>query len=58
METPIAAEHGKLRIGHLHRILEDIGAQTDVVGMSFTKYMPWDALALKKLLSCLNRMLQ
>lgn len=27
-------------------------------GMSFTKYMPWDALALKKLLSCLNRMPQ
>lgn len=58
VETPIAAEHGKLRTGHLHRILEDIGAQTDVVGMSFTEYMPWDALALKKLLSCLNRMPQ
>lgn len=27
-------------------------------GMSFTEYMPWDALARKKLLSCLNRMPQ
>lgn len=51
VEEHIESEYGKTRIGDIGRILKDIAAQVDVVGMSFAEYMPWDALSLKKMLS-------
>lgn len=51
VEARIGAEHGKTRLEHIGRLLKDIAAQVDVVGMSFAEHMPWDALGLQKLLS-------
>ena len=50
---PIEAEHGKLRLAHVVRILQDVEAATQVVGLSIAEYMPWDALNLKKLFASL-----
>ncbi|MDR2452790.1 MAG: arginase family protein [Candidatus Accumulibacter sp.] len=52
----IESEHGKTRMHDIGRVLKDIAAQVDVVGMSFAEYMPWDALSLKKMLSELSFM--
>lgn len=46
----IESEHGKTTLHDIGRVLKDIAAQVDVVGMSFAEYMPWDALSLKKML--------
>jgi arginase len=56
VEEHIESEHGKTRIQDIGRVLKDIAAQVDVVGMSFAEYMPWDALSLKKMLSELSFM--
>ena len=47
----IESEWGKLRIRDLARVLKDIAAEVDVVGMSFAEYMPWEALSLKTMLA-------
>ncbi len=51
VEQHIKAEHGKTRIQDIARLLRDIAAHIDVVGISFAEYMPWDALNLKKMLA-------
>lgn len=51
VEEHIESEHGKTTIQNLGRILKAVAENVDVVGMSFAEYMPWDALALKKMLS-------
>jgi arginase len=51
VEEHIESEHGKARMQDIGRVLKDIAAQVDVVGMSFAEYMPWDALSLQKMLS-------
>ena len=51
VEEHIESEHGKTRIQHIGRVLKDIAAEVNVVGMSFAEHMPWDALSLKKMLS-------
>ena len=56
VEEPIEAERGKTRMRDIGRILNDIAAQTEVVGMSFAEYMPWDALSLRGMLSGLSFM--
>lgn len=50
-EEHIEAERGKAVIQDIGRLLKDIAAQADVVGMNFAEYMPWDALSLNKMLS-------
>lgn len=52
----IESEHGKLHIQNVYNILKLISEKTDVVGMSFSEYMPWDALKLKKMFDGLNFM--
>lgn len=46
----IEAERGKTTMQDVTRVLKDIAAQVDVVGMSFAEHMPWDALNLKNML--------
>lgn len=50
VEEHIESEWGKVRMRDVARVLQDIAAQTDVVGMSFAEHMPWDALSLKTML--------
>ena len=51
VEDHIESEHGKAKIQDIGRILKNISALAEVVGMSFAEHMPWDALSLKKMLS-------
>lgn len=51
VEEHIESEHGKTRVQDIGRVLKNIAAQAEVVGMSFAEYMPWDALSLRKMLS-------
>lgn len=46
----IASEWGKAALPDIARLLIDIAAQSEVVGMSFAEHMPWDALNLKTML--------
>ena len=50
VEEHIESEHGKTRLRDIGRLLKDIAAEADVVGMSFAEHMPWDALNLKTML--------
>jgi arginase len=47
----VETESGKTRMRDLARLLNDIAAQSTVVGASFAEHMPWDALNLKKMLA-------
>lgn len=51
VEEHIESEWGKAKIQDITRVLKDISAQVNVVGMSFAEHMPWDALNLKKMLA-------
>lgn len=42
---------GKLDLKQITRLLMDISANTNVVGLTFAEYMPWDALYLQKMMS-------
>lgn len=53
---PIEAEHGRLKIAEVARLLKDLDDACTVVGMSFAEYMPWDAWNLKKALEPLSFM--
>lgn len=41
---------GKLDLRQVTRLLKDVSANTDVVGLTFAEYMPWDALYLQKMM--------
>ena len=56
VEEHIESEWGKVRMRDVGRVLQDIAAQVDVVGMSFAEYMPWDTLSLQTMLSGLSFM--
>ena len=51
VERHIESEHGKAGMRDIGRLLEAVGSQVDVVGMSFAEHMPWDVLSLKNMLS-------
>lgn len=53
VQEHIDAEHGKVRLHEVNRLLSDVAACTEVVGMSFAEYMPWDALNVQQMLSAL-----
>lgn len=56
VDEHIESEHGKLHVHDVYNILKELSEKTDVVGMSFAEYMPWDAFKLKKMLHGLNFM--
>lgn len=56
VEEHIESEHGKIGMQDIGRVLKDIAARADVVGMSFAEHMPWDALSLKTMLGELDFM--
>lgn len=43
---PIDVFNGKMTFGQVTRLITDVAAQTDVVGMSFAEHMPWDDINL------------
>lgn len=56
VEEPIEAEQGKVGMRDIGKLLKDIAAQADVVGMSFAEHMPWEALSLRTMLAELSFM--
>lgn len=42
---------GKMPIAHVVRLLADVARIADVVGIGIAEHLPWDALALKNMLS-------
>ncbi|WP_176079856.1 arginase family protein [Paraburkholderia tropica] len=42
---------GSMTIEHVTRLICDVAAVTDVVGIGITEHLPWDALAMKTMLS-------
>lgn len=41
---------GKMRLDQVVRLLTDVGAQTDIVGLAITEHLPWDMLRLSEAL--------
>lgn len=48
---------GLLDLMQITRLLKDLSANANVVGLTFAEYMPWDALYLRKMMSQLPIML-
>lgn len=48
--TPINAYSGKLNFTHVTRLIKDVAAKTNVVGLSIAEHMPWDAINLKNMM--------
>ena len=48
MQKHVEAERGKTKIEDISRLLQDIAAQTNVAGISFTEYMPVGCTEFKK----------
>jgi arginase len=42
---------GAMTIAQIIRLMSDVSAAVDVVGLSVTEHLPWDAMALKEMLS-------
>lgn len=42
---------GKLDLRQITRLLKDVSASVNVVGLTFAEYMPWDALYLQKMMA-------
>lgn len=42
---------GAMSMAQIIRLLNDVANQTDVVGLSITEHLPWDAMALKNMLA-------
>ena len=41
---------GRLRLGQVVRLLNDVAGATDVVGLAITEHLPWDVLELRNAL--------
>lgn len=54
-QTPASAfegiAQGELSIAQVVDVLQDLADITDIVGLGITEHLPWDALALKKMLA-------
>ncbi len=46
----INAPYGKMSLQQLTRLITDVAAATDVVGMTFAEHMPWDDINLKNMM--------
>lgn len=49
-DSPVDAFSGKMTINQLTRLIGDVSVNTDVVGLSFAEYMPWDCINIKNML--------
>lgn len=58
VDKPFDTFAGKMTIAQVSRLINDVSAQSDVVGLSFAEYMPWDALNLKHMMASLPIMKQ
>lgn len=41
---------GEMRLDQVVRLLDDVGTQTDIVGLAITEHLPWDMLRLSEAL--------
>ena len=46
----INVPRGRLAPDHVVRLLHDVAAACDIVGLAITEYMPWEAIATRNLL--------
>lgn len=42
---------GRMKLSSIGRLLNDVSAMADVVGLSITEHLPWDAFNMRKVLS-------
>lgn len=49
----INSPHGKMRLEQVTRLIQDVSAKTDVVGLAFAEHMPWDDINLKNMMAAL-----
>lgn len=52
--TELPTEPGKMSLQHLFEILQGVFSHNNVVGLTISEYMPWDAINLQKTLSDLD----
>lgn len=51
--TVIDAAHGEMNLSQISRIIQDVAKWTDIVGLSITEHLPWDAINLHDFLASL-----
>lgn len=42
---------GRMKLSSIGRLLNDVSAMADIVGLSITEHLPWDAFNMRKMLS-------
>lgn len=42
---------GRMKLSGIGRLLNDVSAVADIVGLSITEHLPWDAFNMRRLLS-------
>ena len=42
---------GRMKLNSIGRLLNDVSTMTDIVGLSITEHLPWDAFNMRKVLS-------
>lgn len=45
---------GRMTLSGISRVLHDISVQTEIVGLSITEHLPWDAFRLRETLSAIS----
>ena len=51
--TVIDAAHGEMNLSQISRIIQDVAKWTNIVGLSITEHLPWDAINLHDFLESL-----
>jgi len=46
----LSALQGRLTPDHAVRLLHDVAAACEIVGLAIAEYMPWEAIATRKML--------
>lgn len=45
---------GSMTLGEVSRLLNDVSAVAEIIGISITEHLPWDAISLRKTLSSIS----
>lgn len=49
--TAFPAAVGRMKLSSIGRLLNDVAVMADIVGLSITEHLPWDAFNMRKMLS-------
>lgn len=49
--TAFPAAVGRMKLNSIGRLLNDVAVLADIVGLSITEHLPWDAFNMRKMLS-------